>query len=210
MNTKTVQQRLITEVVGIVAGLATIALLMEVVGTQLFTRALEQGPLSIVVVFPGALAVGASAALVTRRLLRGDDPKVTASAAALGLAGVTHIAVGGVAGVYSDVANSPFRDLVIATGLGLVAGVFTAVLVYRRLTSRDDRPNAIRGLVAVLAAIVAGIGGAVALFVSLTAALDPYIWPAPIVTGPVAIVAGFIFAVLAYRSVSQWGANPEV
>lgn len=205
MNTETRSGRLFTELVALLVGLLVVAVVMEVVGTWLFTRTFEQGPLSIVVAGPGAVAVGAGVGLLTRRLLRHREPTVTAGAAALALAGGAHLAVGGAAGVYADVANSPFRDLVLATVLGLSAGVVTALAVYRHLTDREDRPDAVRGLLAVLAGLVAGIGGAAVLFVGLTAALDPYIWPAPIVTGPVAVVAGLVLAIVVYRRIARGG-----
>ena len=209
MNTETRTSRLLTDVVGGLTGLVVVVLLGTLVGNQLFTRLFEQGPLAVTVAFPGAVAVGAGVAVATRRLLRGTQPAVTATAAALAAAGGAHLAAGGVVGVYVDVSNSPFSDLLLATGIGLAAGVVAGTGVYRHLSTPEDRPTAVRSVLGLLVGLVAGFGGAVVLFLALTAALNPYIWPATLFTLPVAIVAGLVFAVVSYRLVVRWRASGE-
>jgi hypothetical protein len=209
MNTETLPRRLVVDAAGGLAGLVVVVLLGTLVGNQLFTRLFEQGPLAITIAFPGAVAVGAGVAVATRRLLRGEVPAVTATAAALAAAGGAHLTAGGIVGVYVDVANSSFQDLLLATTIGLAAGVVAGTGVYRHLSAPEDRPTAVRSVVGLLVGLVAGLGGAVVLFVALTTALDPYIWPATLLTLPVAIVAGLVFAVVSYRLVVRWRADEE-
>jgi hypothetical protein len=208
MNTETLPRRLLADGVAVITGLALVALLLELVGARLFTQTLHEGPLSISIAFPGSLVVGIATAMTVRRLVRGQHPTVPAASIALALGGVTYIVVGGAAGVYASVSASPFRDLVVTVALAFVAGVVVAVAVSRHLTARDDRAAARRSLLAVLAGVLVGVGGGFAILVGLTALLDPHIWPAIFVSGPVGIVAGFVLAVVTYRYVTTRGVPP--
>jgi putative flippase GtrA len=205
MNTQTLPRRLLAETVAVVAGLAVVALLLELVGARLFTQTFHEGPLSISIAFPGSLVVGIAVAMSVRRLVRDQHPTVPTAAIALALGGVAYMAVGGATGVYASVSASPFRDLFITVALAFVAGIVVAVAVSRHLTARDDRPAARRSLLAVLAGVLVGVGGGLAILLGLTALLDPYIWPSVFVSGPVGIVAGFVLAVVVYRYVSNRG-----
>lgn len=206
MDTQLVSRRWGSDAAALAAGLVTALLVSELVGTVVFTRTFEQGPLAIAVAYPAALGAGLGVGLSVRQALRTPEWELSPPGAALVLGAAAFVAVGGAFGVYADVAASPFRDLVMSALLGLGAALVVAVGTYRHLT-RGDPERASRTLLAAVTAVLTGLLSALGLFVLLTTLLDPYIWPAPIVTGPVALVSGLVLAVVAYGWVSRQGAG---
>jgi drug/metabolite transporter (DMT)-like permease len=201
MDTWTTSRGWTADVAALAAGVVTALLVTELVGTVLFTRTFEQGPLAVAVASPAALAAGIGVGLLVRRALSGGE-RHSPTGVALLLGSAAFIAVGGAFGVYADVSASPFRDLVMSALLGLGAGAAVAAGTYRHLDIRERPERALRTLLAAVTAVAAALLGALVLFVVLTTLLDPHIWPAPIVTGPVALVAGLVFGVVAYRAVA--------
>lgn len=189
---------------GLTAGVVTLAVVYAVVGLILLGDVLGEPPLANAVALPGGLAVGLAVGLVVRRSLLGARP-ASALAVTVAAAGVAYLSVGGPLGVYASVAASPLRDLFVTVGVALVAAVAFAVAVYRYLQRPDGglRLGALRSLGAAVFGLAGGLASALVVFVALTEALDPYIWPVVIVSGPVAIGAGLFGAVLAYR----WAAD---
>ncbi|MFB6171274.1 MAG: hypothetical protein ABEJ23_01990 [Haloarculaceae archaeon] len=186
------------------AGLLTAVVVYVVVGSVLFARLLEEAVLANAIALPGGLALGAGVGVTARRVLLGER-LASPLAIAVATGGAAYVAVGGPLGVYASVSASPFRDLALTVGVALAVAVGVAGPVYRHLYARTGgvRPGAARSLAAVVAGVTAGVVGALGVLLALTAALDPYVWPAVFVSGPLAIVGGLVVGILLYRWVAR-------
>ncbi|WP_458209034.1 hypothetical protein [Haladaptatus sp. NG-SE-30] len=156
----------------------------------------EEAPTTFVGV-PVALVVGVAAGLLAVHVLGDRDSSLPATTIALFGGAVGYFAIGGLVGLDLDGPGAESW----AVGAGLVGAGVGAFVTYGYVTRVARAPSTREGQQTILSALGALIVGVLVtgiVFVATTELLDSHIWPATMITAPLAILVGIVFVIFSF------------